>query len=304
MKRFSRFIMFSLAIMGFSAVADMRQGTYNVSEIVRVLTPVSFECRLVDFPDAPQTRFQVLLKDTQSLSDKKSEAMAELNKLLRSATKIELKNAKVRNYFRLEAEVWVDGKNLSAGLLSANLIQPKEVISEMTAPVDSIAMALAPTPLRPQNKPQPIRREIPKYGLQHLMGTKVDLSSLTSETPLYEALKLISDSLGPHLPMVVFWSDVQNNAFVEKDSPIGVEGFGVISAAQALDSVLYSVSGYGVPLKFTIKDGILKVGTVRTLSQRTTEVYSVLDLVSAPSYDMSESGLGGEGSSSFSGRSR
>lgn len=278
---------------------------YAVSEIIHVMSPVSFECRLVNYPEAPQTRFRVSLLDVTGSQRPYAESMAALENALRSAQTIELRDVRTRNYFRIEARVWADGKDVIKELVSKNFIIPVKTEENVTgSEIERVVLR----PLR-QSSPKistVVSQSVyPPLSLQQLVRTKVDLSILRAETPFAEALQHISESMHPRLPIVVFWSDLENNAFVDRETPIGVEGFGLISAAMGLDAVLYSVSGYGVPLKFTIDGGILKIGTAASLSQskKVTRVYSVLDLISPPAYDTSTNGYGSGYSGSGNNRS-
>lgn len=201
----------------------------------------------------------------------------------------------------MDARVQTASGDLKAKLLAEKIVQ--EIVPAETELAAS-RQDVNPKPIYPPSKAASTVQAVKiggsyAYDLQRLLRTKVDLSGLRSETPFYDALAMISGSVEPRLPIVVFWADLENNAFVEKDSPIGVEGFGVISAAEALDAILYSVGGYGTPLKFTIQGGILKIGTLASLSRKTTKVYSVADLVAAPSYDRSEEGGNYGGGSGF-----
>jgi hypothetical protein len=307
MNTFLRFRLSFAVIVGMTWGASVCHSAniYHVSEIIRVISPVSFECRLLDFPYARQVRFQVFLKDAVLDSARpEDEAVQALREAMASAKTIELREVNLRNYFRLDAQVWADGENVNAKLISGHYL--RETVLIQSDKIEEPRVVVRSEVQRPTPLPVVVRRsKTDDYDLQALLKTKINLSSLHSETPLQEALQIISGSLEPRLPIVVFWSDLENNAYVDRDTPIGVEGFGWISAAQGLDAILYSVSGYGVPLKFTLKGGILKVGTVNSLSQKTTQVYSVADIVSPPA-DYTEDdnyGSGNTGSGNFMGMS-
>ncbi|MHC5157844.1 MAG: hypothetical protein ACYSOZ_07080, partial [Planctomycetota bacterium] len=77
---------------------------YRVSEVVSSLSPNSFQCKLDNYKPAPSVRFRVCLPDTEGLTKE------ALTARLKSAKEIELRNIKFRNYFRVEAEVWIDGQ--------------------------------------------------------------------------------------------------------------------------------------------------------------------------------------------------
>lgn len=282
---------FGFAVMALCCRAEQVGYTYYVSEIVSISSPVSFECRLKDFPDSGQARFRVFLRGVSPAAESpRSDGVLALENLLRSAKTIELRDIKTRNYFRLEASVFADSKNVADLLVSGKFVEAQaekavSAASATSAPTQPFAKMIMPAA---REVPAPVR--YPPHNLQQLVLTRADFSLLRSETPFAEALQIIGDSVEPRLPMVVFWNDLENNAFVEKDTPIGVEGFSTLSTAMVLDCILYSLSGYGEPLKFTIDQGILKIGTVRSLSKKSTQVYSVVDLISPPAYYSGEDG--------------
>jgi hypothetical protein len=307
MNSFLRFRLPVAVIMGMTCAASFcySANIYHVSEIIRVISPESFECRLLDFPYARQVRFQVFLKGAVlDPARSEEEAVHALREAIAAAETIELKDVNIRNYFRLDAQVWADGVNINETLISGKYL--RETVIIQSDKVEEPRVFVRSEVQRPTTSPAAVRpAKTGVYDLQALLKTKIDLSSLRSETPFEEALQIISRSLEPRLPIVVFWSDLENNAYVDRNTPIGVEGFGRISAAQGLDTILYSVSGYGVPLKFTINGGILKVGTVNTLSKKTTQVYSVADLISPPADYTGDTnyGSGNTGSGNFMGMS-
>lgn len=292
------------AVTGLSGSVCLSADVYRVSEVLRVISPVSFECRLNNFPGAGQARFQIFLKGAApSPSRSDAEGIEALRQILAGAENIELRRPNVRNYFRIEAEVWAQSQNIKPELLAGNFIRETELDTAQTHPEKTEPRTpKAGLPVRTAAKAVRPEIAVRAYDLQSLLKARIDVSSLRAETPLIEAVELISGSLEPRLPVVVFWSDLQNNAFVDRDTPIGVDGFGVMPAAQALDIVLYSVSGSGMPLKFTIDGGVLKIGTLRSLSGKVTRVYSITDLL-LPRADFDEDyGSGTNGPAGTAGR--
>jgi hypothetical protein len=282
MKPLLRLKLYLILIVFLASQESQCGDVFAVSEVTRVLSPVSFECRLKNYPDTEQVRFRVILKGAAPSTERsEAESIEALRRILTSAENIELRQANVRNYFRIEAEVWVQSQSIKPELLAGKFIRETKLDNTALNPETAEPrMAKNEAPLK-RGKAEAARPEIVVGAstLQSLLKARIDASSLRAETPLIEALELISGSLDPRLPVVVFWSDLQNNAFIDRDTPIGVDGFGVMPAAQALDIVLYSVSGSGMPLKFTIDGGVLKIGTLRSLSGKVTRVYSITDLL-------------------------
>lgn len=115
------------------------------------------------------------------------------------------------------------------------------------------------------------------------MNTKVDLSAINEETPFKEALDIISNSVRPRLPLVILWNDLENNAMVDKEMPVGLGGFGSLKLKQALKLILLSVSRNGMKLQLAFEGQVITIGTQRGLLRKSrVRVYSVEDLTSVP----------------------
>jgi hypothetical protein len=254
---------------------------YQVSEFVRVLSPDSFECRLMEYGPAPSVRFRVFLPESEVPTP--NQTREDLAQILNSAEKIELRNINFKNYFRLEADLWIDGepyriktqKEPVQNEKDADIVRP--VMPEIQRP----RFHQAQYPVKPYRPP--IRRRV---SVSSLLETVVDCSILTDETPIDEALTFLSKSVNPPLPLIIYWSDLENNALIDKDTPIGAAGFGRMKVRQALRTILHSVGATsgGPGLVMMSEDGILKLGTRQTLyGDMTTEVYDIRDLAQVPS---------------------
>lgn len=91
----------------------------------------------------------------------------------------------------------------------------------------------------------------------------VDLSTLDDDMAIYEALDILSKSIKPALPIAVMWKDLSENAFIEKEEPVGIDG-GNMSAVRlgtALNLVLKSVGGNSAKVGYAIEGGILIIAT-------------------------------------------
>ena len=88
-----------------SDTAPLTSENYRVSEIVRVLSPISFESKLENYKPAKSVRFRVTLRGSGTQDSKEY-----LENILKSAGRIELRNAVFKSYFRVEADLWLDGK--------------------------------------------------------------------------------------------------------------------------------------------------------------------------------------------------
>jgi type II secretory pathway component GspD/PulD (secretin) len=140
------------------------------------------------------------------------------------------------------------------------------------------------------------------------LETPVDLSALTPDTPLSEAIKTIQTSVDPPLKIVVHWKDLADNAYIEQDTAIGMQGMSGIPVGKALKELLNTVSGGGVAnISYAVEDGIITIATKASLPDNLVrKVYNITDLVGTPSnaqtpLNISTSGVSGGGGSSSTG---
>lgn len=283
-------------IIVFSITAGLCRGQdvptdYVVDEILSVRSISAFECRLKDYPYASSARFRVQVRDVLlSAGGSADEAAAFTAERLRQAGRIELKNIRFRNYFRLIADVLIDGADLSAQLRAGGFCGPLDQTVPSDDPTGRRRFSFTePVRLRPSLDPAnsalttgPV--VLKRATLNSLLNTRVDLSALNDQTPLAEALEILADSVRPKLPLLILWNDLENNAMADKDTPIGVGGFGTLKLKQALTIILANVSRNGMQLQLAFEGRVITIGTQRGLLQKSvTRSYKIEDLVS-PSY--------------------
>jgi general secretion pathway protein D len=108
----------------------------------------------------------------------------------------------------------------------------------------------------------------------------VDLSALSPETPLIEAIDIIRNSTTPPLKIVVSWKDLSENAYIDTVTAINMEGVASISLQKGLELLLSSVSGGLAELVYNVEDGVIVIGTKGQVKVRmTTEVYDITELL-------------------------
>jgi type II secretory pathway component GspD/PulD (secretin) len=138
------------------------------------------------------------------------------------------------------------------------------------------------------------------------LETLVDLSALTPDTPLNEAIETIKTSVDPPLKIVVRWKDLADNAYIEQDTAIGMQGMSGIPVGKALKELLNTVSGGVANIDYAVQDGIITIATKASLpTSLIPNVYDITDLVGQPSIaqtqlNISTSGVSGGGASSTS----
>lgn len=113
--------------------ADETYGDVTVDEVVSIYDGDTFRVTIKDWPPVIGHRIAVRLYgvDTPELRDKdpRVKALAREAKQfvvaqLREANKVELRNLRRDKYFRLLAEVYIDGQSLAQRLLDAKLARP------------------------------------------------------------------------------------------------------------------------------------------------------------------------------------
>jgi hypothetical protein len=285
-RHFCSVLLLGIGLAGFCRGADAKLD-FAVSEVLSVSSPAEFECRIAGYPYADKARFRVQARHVMLKPGLPVDEAAEyLRERLKTADHIVLKQVQFRNYFRLTADVSIDGQDLGEELIAQRLAMPAPVPTAAAAP--SQALRPAPAELRyrppaaaPKTVPTQNRRGI---TLEELLATKVDLSQLNETTTLQDALTILSESVRPRVPFVVLWNDLETNAMVDKNMPIGAGGFGELPLKYALKLILHSVSkSANTRLHIAMEGGVVTIGTQKGLLVKSTvKSYSVNDLVSVP----------------------
>ncbi|MFA6187153.1 MAG: hypothetical protein WC770_08090, partial [Phycisphaerae bacterium] len=116
-----------------------------------------------------------------------------------------------------------------------------------------------------------------------LLETPVDLSSLTPDTPFSDAIELIKNSVEPPLKIVVRWKDLEENAYIERDTVISMQGLSGIPVGKGLKELLDSVSGGVTKIDYVVDDGIITVATKESLPNKlVTHAYDITELIGTP----------------------
>lgn len=144
----------------------------------------------------------------------------------------------------------------------------------------------------PRNTADFSKKELPdneermRMALEKLLASKVDISSLTGETPFEKAVDILRNSTRPALTIIVLWSDLSENAAIKKDTPVKIESEQLqdITLKGALDVLLETASHAGnAELGFATENGIITIATKDSLpSDFANQVYNVTDLVVSP----------------------
>jgi hypothetical protein len=111
----------------------------------------------------------------------------------------------------------------------------------------------------------------------------VDLSSLTVQTTFSEAIELLRNSIEPPLKVIVMWRDLSDNANIDQETTIQMDGVSGIELNAGLGILLRAVSSDYAKLGYIDKDGIIIIATTESLPVKMrTRVYDISYLLAAP----------------------
>jgi hypothetical protein len=173
--------------------------------------------------------------------------------------------------------------------------QQKKLDTEQRNLASAIYIAPKP-PLRPIG-PQVRQSSTKLHSLSTMMKTVVNVSQLTQETTFEDAIDIIRNTTSPPLPILVFWRDIEENAFIDRSTPIGIDGFTKVQLRQVLKLVLMSVGSIGSELEYVNEGGIITIASksMGLGDRKITKVYDIGELLSTPSMGMFGRGGGGMG---------
>jgi hypothetical protein len=269
----------------------------RVAEIISTQKTDSFTCRIANFPGIGPVRLRVTIRNLSPLppdtvaAKKGAEFTAEK---LNSAKSVILRNIKMGSYFRVTADVKVNSRDLAHALITAGLANPIQKPPQTKSrpfawdtfqepPPQS--RTIAPTPC---TSPAIHKKYISSLSrdaqIRAQFNQFVDLSQLAPDTTFAEAMEILRSSVQPPLPIVVFWSDLETNAFIDAQTPIGLGGVRRIRLTKALQLILQSVGINSDPLAYRLNGGIIKVGTKQTIlvGRMTNKVFNIAELASSP----------------------
>ena len=294
-----------LSAVGMGAGEDFYPDC-TVTEVTSVLGPANFTCKVTggsrpSFLGSNITsawrgvRLRVQIRGIEPLliGSQAQKAMDFTKAKLKAAKTISLKNVKARNYFRVVADVEVDGRSLAKQLIANGLAeeaylrvegkpQQGEPVWKSTSQPKS---TLRPKIRKPGQRPgSQIRIAWADSALRSQLRRVVDLSAFRSDMEFGDALEVLRNSIQPALPIVVLWRDLDENAFVDKSTPIGLEGTGEISIGKGLELLLTSVGGEAGELQYVIDGGVITIASKELeLQRKVTRIYDMAELAASPS---------------------
>jgi len=266
---------------------------YTVDRVIAVELPTTFTCRLRDYVWPTQAPFTVRLRGVELPAEDPNAAAARrfLYERLTHARQVKLTAVSDHGYFQLTADVRVDGCNAAAEMVDYGLMRlsAASVETSISIPENERTYILPdlsnPSEAVEGRRPASVLAQ-PKM-ITRLLSQQADLSRIVPETTFQEALSILADSTRPRLPMLVLWNDLQHNALIERDMPVGIGGFGTMQIDKALQLILRSVAPPSVPLAAVAEGGVLTLATrYAVIEKPRVKIYSAADIIAPPSEDM------------------
>lgn len=135
-------------------------------------------------------------------------------------------------------------------------------------------------------------RQIPKTAYKQSAGGRLTVvkrltagpSSFKPDMPFNEAIDILRNSTVPPLNIVVLWKDLEENADIYRETPIGMDGLSKVPLRAHLKILLISVSAGGAEkLGYVVDEGVIIIATRGSLPRKVvTRIYDITDLVSTP----------------------
>ncbi|MBN1817424.1 MAG: hypothetical protein JW828_08685 [Sedimentisphaerales bacterium] len=272
-------LLLGLSVSAFSAVKP----EHTVTEVICVTNPAHLVVRIPDWPGVGPVRARVQIRGIEPREgiDANAAATRIAERLARAQT-IRLTNIEERSYFRVIADVEVDGINLASELVArqyATVSEPKEPEPVLLqAPNTPLAAPQRPSPefVRPlSTRGNPEAAPAKPVNLSALLDTIVNLSAWNPDMEFETALEILRNSTVPPIPMVVLWADLNTNALVDKTTPIGLNGVAQIPVRRAVQLLLVSVGGGKNNIDCLARDGVLTIASAASglRNEMVTRVY-------------------------------
>ncbi|MBN1360534.1 MAG: hypothetical protein JW993_08080 [Sedimentisphaerales bacterium] len=148
----------------------------------------------------------------------------------------------------------------------------------------------------PTVRPAPPQQVRPAPGFRPAQPMLQTPASFTPDMPIERAIQILRYSTQPPLNVVVLWRDLEENAGIDKTTPIGIDGLQGVRLRQCLESLLTSLSATApTAVTYVVNHGVITIGTIEALPKpkRVTRVYDISDLVAPPSTGMGFGMMGG-----------
>ncbi len=145
-------------------------------------------------------------------------------------------------------------------------------------------------PLNSSTPPAPQRQTLPALPLFGPARPSLEgPAAFTPDMPFGQAIDILRNSTQPPLNLVVLWREIEENAGVDRNTPIGIDGLHRLRLRQCLEILLTSMSASATTkIGYAVDNGLITIATVDSLpkSKPVTRVYDISDLVAPPSGSM------------------
>ena len=108
---------------------------------------------------------------------------------------------------------------------------------------------------------------MPRQRIREQLDKVVDLSVLTPEMPLSEAVDILRKSVEPPLNIVVLWNDLTDSLSVEPSTPINIDGMPSVRLGTALDLLVKGIPSRGAKAMWRIKGDAIVIATAAALGE-------------------------------------
>ena len=289
-------MLISAVLIGALGNDVQKSVSYTVDQVIEVQQSGIITCRLRDYFCPTPVRFQIRLLNVEALREDPNGLAAQryLYERLSNARQVRLTSVQDRGYFQLTASVLADGRDIGAEMVEYGLLRSSsESLSSSTESKDTLPGAVlwdSQPVVQTAVVSQPLSVAIRTQAIEKYLACEADLSRIGPDTTFEEALSLLAEANQPRLPILILWNDLHRNAFIERDTPIGIEGFGQMRLDKALDLILRSVSmPPAKPVTAVVEGGVMTIATDFGVGQKArNQVYSIADILSAPSEDQEQ----------------
>ena len=122
----------------------------------------------------------------------------------------------------------------------------------------------------------------------------VSPSTFEPDMPFSEAVNILRNVTVPPMNIVVLWRDLEDNADIYKDTPIGIDGVSNVTLRTHLKLLLMSISSGALEdVGFAVENGVIIIATKDSLPQQLSmRIYDITDLVQPPSTGGMMPGMG------------
>lgn len=146
-----------------------------------------------------------------------------------------------------------------------------------------------------RNKPENQGRRISRPANKRVNRVTAGPSSFTPDMSFGEAIDILRKATKPRLNIAVLWKDLEENADIYRDTPIGMDGLSKVPLRTHLKVLLMSVSGASAEkLGYVVDNGVIIIATQSSLPRRMkARVYDIADLVAEPANYRLMPGFGG-----------